>query len=553
MSALPVVLVVDADAEALERTTSELRRRYGADYEIADGSSPGAGLAALGSLHEQRREVALVLADRACTDLLGRTRVLFPRARRGLLISWGDWGDLEIAEAIREAMALGRVDYYVLKPWVSPDEYFHRTVSELLHEWRRSDPAGAREVTVVAERGAARTNELRTLLSRNPYAFHASDSGEGRRLLAEAGLGATRAPVVFLRGEAPLVDPSDEELLRRGYRVPTEVARLNYDLVVIGAGPAGLAAAVYGSSEGLETLVVERQSIGGQAGSSSRIRNYLGFARGVSGMELAQRAYQQAWVFGTSFLLRRQVTELLERDGVHQLELEGHAPVRARSVVLAMGVAYRRLDVPALEGLGNVFYGTSPADAQEWSGGKVVVVGGGNSAGQAALELARYAEEVTMVVRGGTLAATMSRYLETELRARHHIALRFSTEVVDAAGDGRLERLVLRTGDGASETVETDALFVLIGAHPHTAWLPEEILRDERGYVVTDEELGDAWALERPPHMFETSVPGVFAVGDVRSRAVKRVAAAVGEGSVVVQQIHRHLESSRPPVTLAGQ
>jgi thioredoxin reductase (NADPH) len=353
------------------------------------------------------------------------------------------------------------------------------------------------------------------------------------------------------------VDPSNTELAR-GYGAMTELeGRREFDVVIVGAGPAGLGAAVYASSEGLRALVVERESIGGQAGSSARIRNYLGFARGVSGAELAQRAYQQAWVLGTNFLLMRDVRGLRTDDGDHVLTISEGSEVRARSVILAMGVTYRRLDIPALERLHGVgvFYGSSPSEAPRFTGGQVYVVGGGNSAGQAALHLSRYAERVTMVVRAATLASSMSQYLRDEIIATPCIDVRLSTDVVDGAGEARLEELTLRS-PGGETSAPADALFVLIGARPHTQWLPPEVARDAPGYVVTGTEVaGDrsatGWRLERPPLMFETSVPGVFAVGDVRAQSVKRVASAVGEGSVVIQQVHQYLEG-RPARVVSG-
>lgn len=554
MSELPVILAVDGDPGALERVAAELRRRYEGDYRIVCEAGPSEALVTLEELSEAREPVALVLADRACTELLERTRETYPRAKRGLLIPWGGWGDDETAAAIREAMLFGRIDYYVLQPSTPPDEYFHRTISELLMEWQRSDPEVPREVTVVADPDTARTHEIRNLLARNgvPHTFHSCHSDEGRALLEKVQRTTADTPVVILGDGRVLDDPSNTELAE-GYRVPTELEKHEFEVVVVGAGPAGLAAAVYASSEGLDALVVEPASIGGQASSSSRIRNYLGFPRGLSGSELAQRAYQQAWVFGTSFLLTKGVTGLRQRDGRHVLEISDGAEVVTDSVILAMGITYRQLPIQSLERLANrgVFYGTSPSDAHSFAGKHVVVVGGGNSAGQAAVHLARYARQVTLVVRGPTLAATMSQYLRDEITGHHNIVVRHSTELVEADGGDRLEHVVLRDAEGGTELVPAEGLFVLIGAHPHTDWLPEEIARDEAGYVVTDEDLGDAWPLERHPLMFETSVPGVFAVGDVRSRSVKRVAAAVGEGSVVIQQVHRYLESGEPRVTLS--
>jgi thioredoxin reductase (NADPH) len=539
--AKPLILAVDDEPEALARITSELQR-YAQNYRVVCGPSAESALRQLQSLRDAGEQVAIVLAAMSPRvrgeALLADVHDLHPHAKRGLLIPWGGWGDEETADAIRNAMALGHIDYYVLKPWSVPDELFHRLVSEFLHEWRRANAPGRREITVVADPWSQPGYELRNLLARNgvPHAFHARDSDVGEELLRACGHSGSSKPVVLLPDGVVLVDPQPADLAKYGYRVPTELTDTGrFDVVVVGAGPAGLAAAVYASSEGLRALVVEHESIGGQAGSSSRIRNYLGFSRGVTGAELAQRAYQQAWVFGTSFLVMRRVNRLDAGEGGFVVSIADGPEVETLSVVLAIGVSYRRLGIPALEELigTGVFHGASPSDAQLFTGGRVFVVGGGNSAGQAAVHLSRYAAHVTLVVRGSTLATTMSQYLVDEIESKGNVDVRVSTEVVDGGGDVRLERLVLRDGDGEM-TVAADALFVLIGAQPNTDWLPSDVARDEYGFVVTG--AGE--------HMFETSIPGVFAIGDVRSGSVKRVASAVGEGSVVIHQIHRYLEAA---------
>ena len=552
----PVIFAVDDDLSSIGHISAELERRYDRDYRIFFSTSARGAVEQLERMQQAGDRVALVLADQWMPELTGPELLalvpdLHPQAKRALLVGWGDWGDEPTADAIRAAMALGRIDYYALKPWKSPDEYFHRTVSEFLHEWSRADASVPQEVNVVADPWSPRAHEIRNLLTRNgvPHVFHPNNSPDGEAVLRQAGQAGTPKPVVVMLDGRTFVDPSNAELAR-GYGAMTELeGRREFDVVIVGAGPAGLAAAVYASSEGLRALVVECESIGGQAGSSSRIRNYLGFARGVSGAELAQRAYQQAWVFGTTFLLMRDVTGLRTEDDDHVLTISDGSEVRARSVVLATGVTYRRLDIPDLERLNGsgVFYGSSPSEAPRFTGGQVCVVGGGNSAGQAAVHLSRYAERVTMVVRAPTLASSMSQYLRDEIDAIPCIDVRVSTQVVDGEGESRLERLTLRTAAGDTTTVPADALFLLIGASPHTEWLPPEVARDEQGYVVTGPDVagdhaGTGWRLERPPLMFETTVPGVFAVGDVRAQSVKRVASAVGEGSVVIQQVHQYLE-----------
>jgi thioredoxin reductase (NADPH) len=546
----PLLLAVDEDADCLGRVEEQLSRRYGDDYDVRAVGSAAEALAVLEQARDSGEPVALVLADQWLSgttgaELLERTKALHPAAKRGLLIAWGGWGDAATADAIFEAMALGRIDYYVLKPQRSPDELFHRTVAEFLFEWARAESSVQGEIELVAEPGARRTHELHDLLSRNgvPYVCHTPDSAAGRALLGEAGREDASVPVARVRNGRVLVDPSNVDLAA-AFGVGTELGEeREFDVVVLGAGPAGLAAGVYASSEGMRALVIEREAIGGQAGSSSLIRNYLGFSRGVSGTELAQRAYQQAWVFGTSFLLMREATELIPGERLHRLRVSGGQEVTARAVVLACGVSYRRLGIPALaelEGSG-VFYGASAAEAKALAGGHAFVVGGGNSAGQAAMHLARYAERVTIVVRGHSLASSMSSYLRDVIEAADNIEVMRATEVVDAEGKGRLETLTLRDrGSGETSAVPADALFVMIGARPGTEWLPSEIERDEWGYLCTGPDVSDE---VDEPQMHETSLPGVFAVGDVRHGAVKRVASAVGEGSIVIQQVHRYLEA----------
>ncbi|HEU0248162.1 MAG TPA: FAD-dependent oxidoreductase [Gaiellaceae bacterium] len=539
MSELPLILAVDEDAEALERLTAELQR-YARDYTVVCGPSTEAALRQLEAMRKRHDAVAIVLAARGTQELKGeellaRAHDLHPHAKRALLIPWGGWADEETADAIRTAMAVGHIDYYALKPWSEPDELFHRLVSEFLHEWRRANAPGRREITVIADPWSPRGHELRNLLARNgvPHAFHTCESDEGVEFLRSCGQEGADVPVVLLPDGSALVDPRPDELAQHGTRMRTELDDDNpFDVVVVGAGPAGLAASVYASSEGLRALVVERESIGGQAGSSTRIRNYLGFSRGLSGAELAQRAYQQAWVFGATFLLTRHATSLRRANGRHVVAISGGDEVEARSVVLAMGVEYRRMDIAALERLegAGCFYGSSPSEARQFTGASVFVVGGANSAGQAAVHLSRYARRVTLLVRGQTLSSSMSQYLLDEIDAKENIDVRLETEVVDADGDGRLETLTLRGPDDV--TIEpADALFVLIGAHPRTDWLPAEIERDEHGFVLTGPD-------------YATSLPGVFAIGDVRAGSVKRVASAVGEGSVVIQRVHQYLESA---------
>jgi thioredoxin reductase (NADPH) len=545
-------MAVDAEATTVDRLRAELERRYARDYRVVVTTSGADALEHLEALHDEGAPLALVLADHwlpgaTGTDVLREATRLHPRTKRAMLVAWGAWADAATADAIRDAMAVGAVDSYAPKPWKSPDESFHLSVSELLNEWMRADDSAPQELTVVGDRGTARVIELRNLAARNgvPHVFHDWRSPEGQRVLAAAGhLDAPGAPVVRTLDGSVVVDPSNAQLAR-AYGAPTELpAHTTCDVLVIGAGPAGLATAVSATAEGLDTVVVEREAIGGQAGSSSRIRNYPGFARGVSGAELAQRAFQQAWLFGTQFLLMREAMRLdVEGDG-YTLTAAGDADVRASTVVLAMGVTYRRLGVPSLERFEGtaVFHGTTPADAAQFRGAEVCIVGGGNSAGQAAVHLARHGAAVTMVVRTDSLADSMSSYLRDEIAANPAVRVRVGTEVSGAHGDARLTSLTLQASrDGSRDEVPADAVFVLIGAEPRTEWLPDAVVRDDRGFVVTGADVGSMPDGPRTP--YETSLRGVYAVGDVRAGSVKRVAGAVGEGSVVVQDIFRALAS----------
>lgn len=548
---LPVILAVDDDPDVIELIGRELEDRYGRAYRIVTARAVSTALAQLTSLHANGERVALVLSDQwlpdgtGC-DLLAQARELCPHARRLLLITWGEWTVDATAQPLRRAIALGQIDYYALKPWRTADELFHRTITEFLHEWVGTDASLSRELTIVADAASARASELRSLLTRNrvPFIFHPSTSPEGEEVLQEAREPAGTAPVVVQRNGRVLVDPTNVEIANAYGATTHLLGSREFDVTVVGAGPSGLAAAVYASSEGLRTLVIERESIGGQAGSSSRIRNYLGFQRGITGADLAQRAQQQAWVFGTNFVQMCQALTIRTDGDRLYVSCSNGMEVPTGVVVLAMGVSYQRLSIPALEDLTGVgvFYGASPSEAERFTGREVFVVGGGNSAGQAAVHLAKHAKQVTILVRRGTLAETMSRYLIDEIEGQANINVRYRTEIVDGASNGELESLTLtNSATGETQTVPADAVFVLIGARPHTDWLPAEIERDRFGFVVTGTASSD-WTLERLPFMFESSMPGVFAVGDVRSGSVKRVASAAGEGSVAIQQVHQYLQ-----------
>ncbi|MEV4624401.1 FAD-dependent oxidoreductase [Asanoa sp. NPDC049573] len=537
----PVLLTVDQDVVALRDVERELRERYERHYRVMGFRSPDEARGCLEELARSGDEVALVLSGQPPSiELLEAARRLHPHAKRGLVIAWGEWGERETGRAIFDSMARGRIDHYVLRPSEPPDEAFHHAISSLLLGWADARRAMPYTVHIVGESWSGRAYELRNALGRCaiPHSFCLADSAEGRTLLADLDHREPLPIVIFPNGKV-LLDPSNIDLAQAtGSAVNPD--RIDFDLVIVGAGPAGLSAAVYGASEGFNTLVVDEGGIGGQATSSSLIRNYLGFPRGVSGRRLAQRAYDQAWVFGANFAFMQRVTGLRrEGDGL-ALTLSDGGLVRARAVLIAMGADYRRLEVPALEALNGagVFYGGPTSEAPAMAGRDVFVLGGANSAGQAAVYLARYARSVTLVVRGRSLAAGMSHYLIREVEATPNVTVRLGTEIVGGGGNGSLERLVLRAvDDGAEETVDADGLFLMIGARPRTEWLPPEIDRDAQGFLLTGEDVR-AWPLARRPFLLETSMPGVFAAGDVRHGSVKRVASAVGEGSIAIPFLH---------------
>ena len=550
----PVLLAVDEDAGALRDVERELCDRYARHYRVICMRSPHEALASLEELAAAGEQVALVLAAQwlsgmTGSELLDRARHLHPHAKRGLLIAWGGWGDRATGEAIFDSIAHGRIDHYLLRPAASPDELFHQAISSLLLEWAEAWRASPHTIRVVGESWSGRAFELRDVLGRCavPHSFCLADSESERALVAQAGEGA-KLPIVVLPDGKVLTDPSNAEIAS-AVGSPVHPKRTDFDLVIVGAGPAGLSAAVYGASEGFSTLVVDEGGLGGQATSSALIRNYLGFPRGVSGRRLAQQAYEQAWVFGANFAFMQRATGLRrEQDGLF-VTLSDGGGVRARAVLLATGASYRRLGVPALEELNGagVFYGAPASEAPAMTGHDVYVLGGANSAGQAALFLARYARRVTLLVRAESLGAGMSHYLVRQVEAAPRLEVRLRTEIVGGGGDGWLERLVLRDcADGSEETVDADGLFLMIGARPHTDWLPPEIDRDARGFVLTGADLRDdhAWPLDRDPFPLETSMPGVLAAGDARHGSVKRVASAVGEGSAAIQLLHRLLQDT---------
>src|SRR5215216_2017222 len=550
----PIIFLVADDGRLLDTLTRDLERRFGNDYRVQAERSAADGVAALERLAGGDEPVALMVAARrmAGTDGLGlleRAHELHPAAKRVLLEHRGEWTS---GEPVVRAMTLGQVDYVLFRPWLPREQFLYLPVSEFLAAWEKSLAPSSEAIQIVGRRWAARSHELRDALARVgiPYGFYPDDSPAGRHLLEQAGEDGSRLPVVLFRRGLALADPSDAELAQ-ALGFGTSPVPGDCDVLIVGAGPAGLAAAVYAASEGFATQILEPGVPGGQSGTSSQIRNYLGFPYGVSGDELTTRAMQQAWLFGADLILAQAATGLRADGPDRVVTLSGGGEVAARAVILTTGVAWRRLGVPALEALNGagVFYGAAGSEARAMRGEDVYVLGAGNSAGQAAVYLAGYARSVTIVTIDGRLGEFMSDYLVQKVQATPNIEVVLHTEVVDGHGRQRLEGLTLRDRHtGKIRTVAASALFVLIGAEPRTDWLEGAVARDQRGYVLTGPDLWAPegrtrvpWPLERPPLLLETSLPGVFAAGDVRYRSVKRVASAVGEGSIAVQLVHQYL------------
>lgn len=560
--ASPALVVVDNDDSSLSDVERELSDRYARHYQVVCMRSPEDALRRLEELAAEGVDVPLVLTSQELTgmtgsELLDEVRHTHPHARRALMIEWGAWGQKAMGQVIFEGIAHGRFENYVLRPTCSPDELFHQTISSMLLDWAEANRSEPYTIHVVGDSWSGRAYELREALQQCaiPHSFCLADSSKGRALVAAAG-DVGELPIIVFPNGAVLVNPTNADIAVAA-GAPVSAEQMEFDLVVVGAGPTGLSAAVYGASEGLSTLVIDRHGIGGQATSSSLIRNYLGFPRGLSGRRLAREAYDQAWVFGARFAFMATVTDV-ERDGDGEqlsVTLSDGSRIRSTAVLLAMGASYRRIGVPSLEALtgAGVYYGGPTSEAPALVGRDAVVVGGANSAGQAVLHLARYARKVSLVVRGDSLRTGMSEYLVRQVESTPNIEVLLGTEVVDGGGEGRLEALVLRSvATGFETTVEAHALFLLIGAQPYTEWLPPGLARDERGFVLTGADVDtDAWPLERRPFPLETSIPGVFAGGDVRNGSVKRVASAVGEGSVAVQFIHQYFAAEgREPLGL---
>ncbi|HEX5043881.1 MAG TPA: FAD-dependent oxidoreductase [Candidatus Polarisedimenticolaceae bacterium] len=543
----PILFLMATDIFLLEVLESDLQRRFGNECRMVSEHTPQAGLARLRVLATRGEPVALMIADHRMPEMTGveflvEAHAIYPNAKRILLVE----RDYTSANPIVPAMTLGQIDFHLVKPWF-PEQGLYPPVSEFLASWQATQESDFRIFDVVDEERSVRAHDIRDMLTGfgMPYACHTPDSGEGKRLLEEAGVDASHLPVAIRHDGKVLVAPSDTEMIE-ALGGGTQLGDGLYDLAIVGAGPAGLAAAVYGASEGLETVVLERRISGGQAGSSSRIRNFPGFVWGIGGNQFAYRACEQAWLFGANLTFAQEATCLRTENRVHHVCVADGREVKARAVLLCTGVVWRRLGVPSLEALlgTGVFYGAAMSEAKAMRGRHVCIIGAGNSAGQAAAYFSKFAASVTVLVRGETISKTMSQYLVQEVQQCANVRVRLHTEVVDGGGDGRLEWLTVRDRNtGEVDRLEATALFILIGGEPKTEWLEGSVARSKDGFILagTDVPANSGWPLERPPMLLETSIPGVFVAGDVRWGSVKRMASAVGEAATAVHLVHQYL------------
>lgn len=547
----PVIVAVDDDREVLGAVRADLRAEYAADYRIVVADSGASALEAVEQLHGRGEQVALFLVDQRMPNMTGTEFLLgaaphFPEAKKVLLTAYAD-----TAAAIQSINEVG-LDHYLMKPWDPPEDLLYPVLDDLLSDWRAHHRPPFEGVRVVGARWSAATHEVTDFLARNQVPYRLLDAerdSEGAALLEAQEHAAL--PVVFLPGGGVLAQP-DARALAAEVGLQVTASAPFFDLVVVGAGPAGLAAAVYGASEGLRVAVIEQQATGGQAGSSSRIENYLGFPAGISGADLARRAAAQATRFGAEILTAVEVTGISADGQSKSVTLDDGSEIRCKAVVVASGMTMRRLDVPGYErytGAG-VYYGATLAEAATFTGRNVIVVGGANSAGQAAMMLSRFSDNVILVVRGASLEAKMSSYLIDQIAATDNIEVALDTEIAEVRGAETVEQAVLREGaSGTQTTREVSGIFIFVGAAPHSDFLEGVIALDDRGFVLTGPDIAalgappTPWPLERSPYLQETSVPGIFAAGDVRHGVLRRVASAVGQGSICISFVHRYLET----------
>jgi thioredoxin reductase (NADPH) len=542
---LPVLFVVDHDPAALDVLVSDLSRRFGRGFAVMGATSAESALAALRQTASDGRPVALLLVDDAHEALLGPAHELHPHAKRVLMVD----RDYTTRSPAVQAMTLGRVDFHIVRPW-GDDEMIYGPMADFLLAWTREQEPTFELFRIVGTEGDGKVLQLRDVMARfnMPYGFYPSGSDIARQALSEAHVDGDHLPVMIRHDGQVFVDPTMSDVAHAiGVNVTNDVDTC--EVAIVGAGPAGLTAAVYAASEGLDTVLLEKAISGGQAGTSPLIRNYPGFPHGVSGGVLMERTCEQAWLMGAHIVFAQQATDLEIRGDQRIVHLLDGTEVRARIVVLATGIEWRRLGVPHLEKLlgSGVFYGAAVSESRAMRDQDVFIVGAGNSAGQAALHLSKHARTVTLLVRGATLDASMSSYLVRAIESTGSIAVRLRTEVVDGGGEPLEWIKVVNRATDVIERMRADALFVMIGGEPNTRWLPDEVARDTHGYVITGRDLLETdptqWVYDREPLTLETSVPGVFAVGDVRFRSIKRVASAVGEGATVVRIAQEHLRA----------
>jgi thioredoxin reductase (NADPH) len=545
----PAIVAVDDEPAVLAAVSRDLRRGFGERYRVMRAASGADGLELLKQVRARGEQVALLVADQRMpglsgTDYLVQARELVPEAKRVLLTAYAD------TEAAIQAINEVALDYYLLKPWDPPEEQLFPVIEDLLTTWEAGAALESGGVRVIGHRFSKQSHDVRDFLARNRVPARWLDverDSEARELLTIAGIDAERLPVALLEDGSILERPTTLELAER-LGISAQPVGDHYDLVIVGGGPAGLAAAVYGASEGLRTVLVEREAPGGQAGQSSRIENYLGFPAGLSGSDLARRATDQARRLGAELVTVSEAVALRVEGAGRFVELTGGGILSANTVLVASGVSYRQLDAPGfaeLTGAG-VYYGAAMTEARACADQHVVVIGGANSAGQAAVYFSSYAGRVTMLVRGESLASSMSHYLIEQIASLPNVEVRTGAQAVAAEGaDGHLRTLRIRAADGTETVEDVDACFVFIGASPRTDWLDGVVARDERGFILAGPDVREhGWPLTREPYALETSVPGVFVAGDVRTRSIKRVASAVGEGSMSVSLIHEYLASA---------
>lgn len=546
----PVILAVDDDPQVLAAVTRDLRARYAEGYQMIAADSGAAALEAVHEISERGRTISLFLVDQRMpsmsgTEFLLEAQKVFPEAKRLLLTAYAD------TEAAIQAINAVGLDQYLIKPWTPPDEKLYPILDDALDDWQANAVKPFEGARVFGTTWSPTTYEIKAFLARNevPYLFIDIDNDEeGATTAAEAAGGSTELPIVLLEDNTVFINP-DKSVLAEAVGIHTVPAFPFYDLIVVGGGPAGLAASVYGASEGLSTVMIEREAPGGQAGTSNRIENYLGFPKGISGADLARRAIAQATRLGAEIITAAEVDKVEVAGPLKKVHLTDGSELTCRALIIASGMTVRRLHIPGyerFEGAG-IYYGAAATEAATYRDKHVYVIGGANSAGQAAVMFSRTSSKVTLVVRSGDLGEKMSAYLVDQIRAIENIEVLTSRSVVEVTGADRVESIRLENLDsGAYETREASALFIFVGAVPHSDFLGDAVEQNEKGFIYTGPDVRsftDAWPLDRDPLPLETSVPGVFAAGDVREGAVRRVASAVGEGSIAVSFVHRYLDT----------